>query len=39
MIPGIDRNQILTEEIMLPPIQEQSRIASKVNDLLTQISQ
>ena len=38
MIPGIDRNQILTKEIMLPPIQEQNRIAYKVSNLLSQIS-
>lgn len=38
MIPGIDRNQILTKEIMLPPIQEQNRIAYKVSSLLSQIS-
>ena len=38
MIPGIDRNQILTKEIILPPIQEQNRIVNKVNDLLFQIT-
>ena len=38
MIPGIDRNQILTKEIILPPIQEQNRIAYKVSNLLSQIS-
>lgn len=38
MIPGIDRNQILTKEIILPPIQEQVRIANKVSELLFQIS-
>ena len=38
MIPGIDRNQILTKEIVLPPIQEQVRIANKVSELLFQIS-
>lgn len=38
MIPGIDRNQILTKEIILPPSQEQERIANKVNKLLSQIS-
>ena len=38
LIPGIDRNQILTKEIMLPPIQEQTRIARKVSELLIHIS-
>ena len=38
MIPGIDRNQLLTKKIMLPPIREQNRIAKKVSNLLFQIS-
>ena len=38
MIPGINRNQLLTKEIMQPPIQEQNRIAKKVSNLLFQIS-
>lgn len=38
IIPGINRSQLLTKEIILPPIQEQNRIASKVSNLLFQIS-
>ena len=37
MIPGIDRNQILTKTIFLPPIQEQSRIKKKVISLFDYI--
>jgi len=38
MIPGIDRKQILNKEILLPPIQEQIRIANKTTKLLLQIT-
>lgn len=37
MIPGIDRNQILSKEISLPPIREQIRIANKIKKILHQI--
>ena len=34
MIPGIDRNQILTKPILLPPEKEQTRIVDKIKRLL-----
>lgn len=34
MIPGIDRNQILSKIIALPPIDEQIKIVKKVNELV-----
>ena len=38
MIPGIDRSQILSKEISLPPFLEQIRIAKKVNKILEQVT-
>lgn len=37
MIPGIDRNQILSKAISLPPIREQIKIANKTKKILHQI--
>jgi len=37
IIPGIDRSQILTKEMLLPPENEQLRISNKVNVILAQI--
>lgn len=37
MIPGIDRNQILSKTISLPPIREQIRITNKTKKILHQI--
>lgn len=37
MIPGIDREQVLSKIIDLPPLMEQKRIANKVNIILIQI--
>ena len=37
MIPGIDREQVLSKIIDLPPLMEQKRIANKVNIILNQI--
>lgn len=34
MIPGIDRNQVLSKVLALPPLKEQIRIVSKVNNLI-----
>lgn len=34
MIPGIDRNQILSKIIALPPINEQIKIIKKINGLI-----
>lgn len=34
MIPGIDRNQVLSKALALPPLKEQIRIVSKVNNLI-----
>ena len=33
MIPGIDRAQILKQIVLIPPLQEQSRIVSRINIL------
>jgi len=38
IIPGIDRSQILTKEMLLPPENEQLRISNKVNVILAQIN-
>lgn len=38
IIPGIDRSQILTKEMLLPPENEQLRISNKVNAILAQIN-
>lgn len=35
MIPGIDRNQILSKIIALPPINEQIKVVKKVNELIS----
>ena len=37
MIPGIDREQVLSKLIIVPPLNEQRRIANKVNFILNQI--
>ena len=37
MIPGIDREQVLSKPIIVPPLEEQKRIANKVNLILNQI--
>ena len=34
MIPGIDRQQVLSRVILLPPLIEQKKISNKVNNLL-----
>lgn len=38
MIPGIDRNQILSKVITIPPAQEQIRIVNKAKKILHQIT-
>ena len=39
MIPGIDRKQVLNKKILVPPMAEQFRIVTKINQLFEIISQ